>query len=66
MGQRNEKTVSSGYIKRRFPSILQSSYVSKSKINKGQRCVSDSRHINTRILKTNLAFPLVNDVFFQS
>ena len=34
----------------------------KVEINKGKRCVSDIRHINSRIAKTNLAFPLVRDM----
>ena len=31
--------------------------------SKDKRCVSDIRHINSRITKTNLAFSLVRDMF---
>ena len=30
---------------------------------KDKKCISDFTHINTRIAKTNLAFPLVQDEF---
>ena len=33
------------------------------KLTKDKMCVSDFRHIRTRIAKTNLAFPLVRDMF---
>ena len=32
------------------------------KLTKDKRCVSDFRHMNTRITKTNLAFSLVRDM----
>ena len=32
------------------------------KLPTDKRCPSDFRHINTRVTKTNLAFPLVRDI----
>ena len=39
--------------------------LTRRKLTKGKRCVSDFRHkfyINSRIAKTNLAFPLVKNI----
>ena len=33
------------------------------KLTKDKGCVSDLRHMSTRIAKTNLAFPLIRDTF---
>ena len=34
------------------------------KLTKGKRLVTDFRHLNVRIAKNNLAYPLVGDTFF--
>ena len=33
------------------------------KETKDKRCVSDLRHINTRMAKNNLAFPFISNMF---
>ena len=33
------------------------------KVTKDKRVVTDFRHLNIRIAKTNLAYPLLNDTF---
>ena len=50
-----------GYIERRFFSLFKPSYASKQEINK--RVVTDFRHLNMRIAKNNLAYPLLKDKF---
>ena len=62
-GYGNQKTMSSGYIKRRGFSAYSSPFMLISqKLTKNKRYVPDFR-INTRISTTNLAFPLVKDTF---
>ena len=50
-------------LERRLFSLLKPSYVSKPKGNPNKRVVMDFRHLNMRIAKNNLAYPLLKDMF---
>ena len=50
-------------IKRRIFSLFQSSHVNQQKGNIRKRVVTDFRHLNIRIIKNNLAYPLLKDKF---
>ena len=54
-------TVLYGYIERRILSVLQPCNVNKQKIDQNKRVVTDFRHLNVRIAKNDLAYPLVRD-----
>ena len=62
-GQGNEQTVSSKDIKRSILAYFRPVMLMNRKLTKDKRWVSDFRHINTRIAKINLSFPLVRDMF---
>ena len=50
-----------GNFERSLFSLLKPSYANKLKGNK--RVVTDFRHLNMRIAKNNLAYPLLKDMF---
>ena len=52
-----------GNSKRRILIILKPCNVDKQKLTKDERVVTDFRHLNVRIVKNNLAYPLVSDTF---
>ena len=47
----------------RIFSLFKSCNVNKQKLTKDKRVVTDFRHLNVRIAKNNLAYPLVRDMF---
>ena len=51
------------YIKGRFFSLFKPSYVGKQKMTKDKQVMPDFRHLNMRIAKNNLAYPLLKDMF---
>ena len=51
------------YIKRRFFSIFKCSHVISRKVTQDKRVAMDFRHLNVRIVKNNLAYPLLKDTF---
>ena len=52
-----------GILKEGFFSLFKPSYVSRAKITQDKRVVADFRHLNMRIAKNNLAYPLLKDTF---
>ena len=52
-----------GYIERGIFSLFQPSYANQQKTHKDKRVITDFRHLNVRIAKTNLACPLLKDTF---
>ena len=51
------------YTKGRFFSILESSNVISREVTQDKKAVTDFRHLNMRITKNNLAYPLLKDTF---
>ena len=52
------------YTKRGIFTIFKSSYANKlHRVMQDKRVVTDFRHLNVRIAKNNLAYPLVRDTF---
>ena len=52
-----------GHIKGRFFSQPSPVMFIRRKVTQDKRVVTDFRHLNTRIAKNNLAYPLVKDMF---
>ena len=52
-----------GLLKQGFSAYLSLVMLINKTLTKDKRCVSNFRHINMRIAKMNLAFPLVRDTF---
>ena len=52
-----------GYIKRRFSACSSPVMLLSRKMTKDKRVVTDFRHLNMRIAKNNLAYPLLKDMF---
>ena len=51
------------YIKVRIFSLFKSSHANQWKGDTRQRVVTDFRHLNIRIAKNNLTYPLLKDTF---
>ena len=51
------------HIKGRFFSLFKPSHASEQENEKDKRVVTDFRHLNMRIAKNNLAYPLLKDTF---
>ena len=52
-----------GNTERRILSILKPVMLISRKLTKDKRVVTDFRHLNVRIAKNNLTYPLVRDTF---
>ena len=52
-----------GNIKRKILSVLSPVMLISRKLTKDKRVVTDFRHLNVRIAKNNLTYPLVRDTF---
>ena len=52
-----------GILKERFSAYSSTVMLISRKLNKDKRVVTDFRHLNKRIAKNNLAYPLVRDTF---
>ena len=52
-----------GILKKGFSAYSSPVMLVSRKLMKDKRCVSGFRYMNMRIAKTNLAFPLVKDMF---
>ena len=50
-------------FERRLFSLLKPGYANKPKVTQDKRLVTDFRHLNMRIAKNNLAYPLLKDTF---
>ena len=50
-------------IKRRFSAYLSPVMLISQKLTSDKRVVTDFRHLNMRIAKNNLAYPLLRDTF---
>ena len=55
--------LSYGYLKGRISAYSSLVMLKSRKLTKDQRVVTDFRHLNVRIAKNNLAYPLVRDMF---
>ena len=53
-----------GILKEGFSAYSSPVMLIRRKVTKDKRVVTDSRHLNVRIAKNNLAYPLLNDTFF--
>ena len=53
-----------GILKEGFSAYSSTMILISRKLTKGKRVVTDFRHLNVRIAKNNLAYPLVRDMFF--
>ena len=58
-----EMVILYGYSERRILSIFNPVVLISRKLTKDKRVVTDFRHLNVRIAKLNLAYPLVRDMF---
>ena len=54
-----------GILKEGFLAYLSPVMLTSRKLTKGKRVVTDFRHLNVRIAKNNLAYPLVRDTFLM-
>ena len=52
-----------GILKEEFPAYSSPMMLISRKLTKDKRVVTDFRHLNMRIAKNNLAYPLVRDMF---
>ena len=52
-----------GILKEGFSAYFGPGMLISSKVTKGKRVVTDFRHLNIRIAKINLAYPLLKDTF---
>ena len=52
-----------GILKERFSAYPSPVMLISRKLTKDKRVVTDFRHLNVRIVKNNLAYPLVRDMF---
>ena len=52
-----------GYIKRRILGYYSPVMLISRKLTKDRRVVTDFRHLNVRIAKNNLTYPLPKDMF---
>ena len=52
-----------GILKEGFSAYSSPVMLISRKVRKDKRAVTDCRHLNVRIAKTNLAYPLLNDIF---
>ena len=52
-----------GILKERFSAYSSPIMLISRKLTKDKRVVTDFRHLNVRIVKNNLAYPLVRDMF---
>ena len=62
-GQGNEKTMLPRYIEGGFSAYSSPVMLVNRKLTKDKRVVTDFRHLNMRIAKNNLAYPLLKDTF---
>ena len=60
---RNEAIVLFGYLKEGFSAYSSPVMLISRKMTKDKRVVTDFRHLNMRIAKNNLAYPLLKDTF---
>ena len=52
-----------GILKKEFPAYSSPVMLISRKLTKDKRVVTDFRHLNVRIAKNNLAYPLLKDTF---
>ena len=52
-----------GILKEEFSAYSSPVMLICRKLTKDKRAVTDFRHLNVRIVKNNLAYPLVRDIF---
>ena len=52
-----------GILKEGFSAYLSPIMLISRKVTQDERVVTDFRHLNTRIAKNNLAYPLIKDTF---
>ena len=53
-----------GILKEGFSAYLSPVILISRKVTKDKRVITDFRHLNVRITKNNLAYPLLKDIYF--